>query len=48
MTIRTSIDIPKETNEKLKIIAKEDGRSVKNLLERIIKKYVEDFGENKL
>jgi len=38
-----SIDIPIEINERLKEIADDEGRSVKSLLRRVIKKYVNDY-----
>jgi predicted DNA-binding protein len=38
-----SVDIPIEINEQLKEIAEDEGRSVKSLLRRVIKKYANDY-----
>lgn len=44
--VHLSIDIPKNINDELKEIARSEGRSVKSLLRRIIKNYVNDTKES--
>lgn len=41
INMRTSITIPKDLKTKLEILAKEDRRSVNNLIINVLDKYVE-------
>jgi predicted DNA-binding protein len=46
LSVHLSIDIPKEVNDQLKDFARNDGRSVKSLLRKIIQEYVDTIKGN--